>query len=25
MTPLITGQFGVFHLAANEHILVQGP
>ena len=25
MTPLISGQFGVFHLAANQHVLVQGP
>ena len=25
LTPLITAQFGSFHLAANEHITVQGP
>jgi Flp pilus assembly protein TadG len=25
LTPLITAQFGIFHLAANEHITVQGP
>jgi len=25
LTPLITAQFGTFHLAANEHITVQGP
>jgi Flp pilus assembly protein TadG len=25
LTPLIGGQFGAFHLAANEHITVQGP
>lgn len=25
LTPLISGQFGTFHLAANEHITVQGP
>jgi Flp pilus assembly protein TadG len=25
LTPLISGQFGVFHLAANEHVTVQGP
>ena len=25
LTPLITAQYGNFHLAANEHITVQGP
>jgi Flp pilus assembly protein TadG len=25
LTPLISAQFGTFHLAANEHITVQGP
>jgi Flp pilus assembly protein TadG len=25
LTPLISAQFGAFHLAANEHITVQGP
>lgn len=25
LTPLITAQFGTFHLAANEHMRVQGP
>ena len=25
LTPLVTGQFGTFHLAANQHITVQGP
>ena len=25
LTPIITAQFGTFHLAANEHITVQGP
>jgi len=25
LTPLVTGQFGVFRLAANEHVTVQGP
>jgi len=25
LTPLIGGQFGTFHLAANEHVVVQGP
>ncbi len=25
LTPLISGQFGTFRLAANEHITVQGP
>ena len=25
LTPLISAQFGSFHLAANEHITVQGP
>lgn len=25
LTPLISGQFGAFRLAANEHIAVQGP
>lgn len=25
LTPLITAQFGSFHLAANEHVTVQGP
>ena len=25
LTPLVTAQFGTFHLAANEHITVQGP
>ena len=25
LTPLVTAQFGVFHLAANAHMLVQGP
>jgi len=25
LTPLISGQFGTFHLAANEHLTVQGP
>lgn len=25
LTPLISGQFGLFHLAANQHITVQGP
>jgi hypothetical protein len=24
LTPIITAQFGTFHLAANEHITVQG-
>jgi Flp pilus assembly protein TadG len=25
LTPLITAQFGIFHLAVNEHMTVQGP
>jgi Flp pilus assembly protein TadG len=25
LTPLISAQFGTFHMAANEHITVQGP
>ena len=25
LTPLVTSQFGTFHLAANEHMTVQGP
>ena len=25
LTPLVSGQFGVFHLAANQHFTVQGP
>jgi Flp pilus assembly protein TadG len=25
LTPLLGGQFGTFHLAANEHLTVQGP
>jgi len=25
LTPLVSGQFGTFHLAANEHMTVQGP
>jgi TadE-like protein len=25
LTPLVTAQFGTFHLAANEHMTVQGP
>jgi Flp pilus assembly protein TadG len=25
LTPLISGQFGLFHIAANEHFTVQGP
>jgi Flp pilus assembly protein TadG len=25
LTPLISGQFGTFHLAANQHVTVQGP
>lgn len=25
LTPLLGGQFGVFHLASNEHMTVQGP
>jgi hypothetical protein len=25
LTPLVGGQFGTFHLAANQHITVQGP
>ena len=25
LTPIVTAQFGTFHLAANEHITVQGP
>ena len=25
LTPIITAQFGTFHLAANEHVTVQGP
>lgn len=25
LTPLVGGQFGVFHLATNEHMTVQGP
>ena len=25
LTPLISGQFGLFHLAANQHYTVQGP
>jgi hypothetical protein len=25
LTPLISAQFGIFQLAANEHITVQGP
>jgi len=25
LTPLVTGQFGAFRIAANEHITVQGP
>ena len=25
LTPLISGQFGLFHLAANQHMTVQGP
>jgi len=25
LTPLVGGQFGTFHLAANEHLTIQGP